>query len=182
MRIKTVVSHDKTCMMLSIAEHPHCTCGIEAKLRTQVADLTTENKELIARLKPAEFFITELLALEQICPLVCRSEANEVIDVVMAEISRLENECEAKEHENFALAANNCIDKKGIVGNDGGTPVCPKAAKDKDLKTALEKIKDECFEWMEGAGMPEFENYGRWFGMAKQALKPEADDESSQNS
>ncbi len=39
-----------------------------------------------------------------------------------------------------------------------------------DLLAALERIKSECFEAMEGAGLPEFENYGCWLTIADQAI------------
>ena len=38
------------------------------------------------------------------------------------------------------------------------------------LLAVLKRIADECFEAMEGAGLPEFENYGCWMNIAKQAV------------
>ena len=38
------------------------------------------------------------------------------------------------------------------------------------LLAVLKRIADECFEAMEGAGLPEFENYGCWMNIAKQAI------------
>ncbi|RLC36792.1 hypothetical protein DRH27_04740 [Candidatus Falkowbacteria bacterium] len=60
----------------------------EKEVREQIAALTAEVAELKERLKPAEFFTTELLSLEQVMPLDCRAEANAVIDVVMGEVGK----------------------------------------------------------------------------------------------
>lgn len=38
------------------------------------------------------------------------------------------------------------------------------------LLEALNRIANECSEAMEGAGLPEFENYGCWMNIAKQAI------------
>lgn len=57
-----------------------------------VLDVQAKNKRLKARLEPAEFFLTEVLSLEQVLPLDLRNEANVIIDKVMAEINKWEVE------------------------------------------------------------------------------------------
>jgi len=46
-------------------------------------------------------------------------------------------------------------------------------AENKRLWEALSFIEGYCFDWMEGAGMPEFKIYGEIMCVAKQALKGE---------
>lgn len=66
-------------------------CEAGTMLTQLQSQLTAKDKtieQLQARLKPAEFFETELMSLEQIVPLDCRGEVNTVIDKVMAELNK----------------------------------------------------------------------------------------------
>ncbi len=65
----------------------------------------TERQELQERLRPSEFLATELLSLEQIMPLSCRAEANAVIDVFFAEISKLQTKLDAEQKDKERIRA-----------------------------------------------------------------------------
>ncbi len=52
----------------------------------------------------------------------------------LVQISKLQAEC-------FELAAGCCIHPKGITGGDGGSPICPLQAKNKELEDQLAKVR-----------------------------------------
>lgn len=86
------------CPIPQLAKSANATCDCAHSDRHRAIDWATidkleaENKLLQARLEPAEFFLTEVLSLEQVLPLDLRNEANIIIDKVMAEIGKWESE------------------------------------------------------------------------------------------
>lgn len=84
--------------------------GCVPKICSPVAKLKAQIKQLQARLVPAEFFLTEILSLEQVLPLDLRNEANVIIDKVMAEIDKWEVANKAlKEFRDNVVAINSKV-------------------------------------------------------------------------